>query len=613
VNNSVIKHSFNNVLPLLNNELSTREVVDVSQQNSIEDELRQDLQDSETKYRLTTEVTSDGIWLWDLQSDRIEYSPRWKSMVGYSEAEINHHPVEWLMRVHPTDIKQLKTYLAACSQGKLERFTMEYSLLHRDGQYRLMRCNCIAVTDSDGVVSHLIGAQSDLTQEKQIRARLNYGVNHDFLTQLPNRQLFIEKLQELSQLEKHPDYSFGVLCLDLDRFKNINHNFGDVIGDRILVEIVRKLESCLRPQDILARLGGDEFGVLLTSFPGEDRPAAIAAQIQQQLSAPIKIAEYSILVSISIGISTPDTNDLPENVTNQLLQSLQNAEIAMYQAKARGQACNKVFESQLHLQHLEKNRSEDDLRRALEQDQFVLYYQPLMQLTDRQLVGFEALIRWEHPILGLVPPGDFIPLAEATGLITPIGWWVLRSACEQMVQWHKNSSAKSIFISVNITGKQFSQPYAGDIIAQILTETGLNPRCLKLEITESEIIENIAFVLPTVERLKSLGVQLSMDDFGTGYSSLSYLHCLPIDTLKIDRSFIQRMDSDRHQLELVKTIIKLAEVFDLDLVAEGIETETQCAELIKLRCKYGQGYLFSHPLSSVIAATLLDSRSPNRT
>jgi diguanylate cyclase (GGDEF)-like protein len=463
------------------------------------------------------------------------------------------------------------------------------------------------VANLAGAVSHLIGAQTDLTQDRQIKARLNYQVDHDRLTKLPNRQLFIEKLQELSRLKQHPEYSFGILCLDLDRFKNINHNFGDEIGDRILVEIVRQLESCLRPQDILARLGGDEFAILLTSFVDEQRPAAIASQIQQQLSTPIKIAEYSILVSTSIGIATPDTSDLTANTTNKLLQSLQNAELAMYQAKARGQACNQVFESRLHLQTLEKTKSEDDLRKALEQGQFILYYQPLVQLVDQQLIGFEALIRWEHPLRGLISPGDFIPLAEATGLIIPIGWWVLRSACEQMVQWQKKSAAKSIFVSVNITGKQFSQPYAGDIIAQILTQTGLNPKCLKLEITESEIIENIALVLPTVERLKSLGVQLSMDDFGTGYSSLSYLHCLPVDTLKIDRSFIQGMESDRHQLELVKTIIKLAEVFELDLIAEGIETQTQCAKLIELQCKYGQGYLFSKPVNSAIAATFFNS------
>lgn len=606
MNHSAIRHAFNNVLPLLNSELSTRTIIDAAQQKSAEDKLRQDLHNSEAKYALTTEITSDGIWFWDLSSDRLEYSARWKSMVGCGEQEINHSLIEWLVRVHPTDVEKLKRHLAECWQGKVDRFEVEYSLLHRDGQYRLMRCKCIAVANLAGAVSHLIGAQTDLTQDRQIKARLNYQVDHDRLTKLPNRQLFIEKLQELSRLKQHPEYSFGILCLDLDRFKNINHNFGDEIGDRILVEIVRQLESCLRPQDILARLGGDEFAILLTSFVDEQRPAVIASQIQQQLSTPIKIAEYSILVSTSIGIATPDTSDLSANTTNGLLQSLQNAELAMYQAKARGQACNQVFESRLHLQTLEKTRSEDDLRKALEQEQFVLYYQPLVQLVDQQLIGFEALIRWEHPLRGLISPGDFIPLAEATGLIIPIGWWVLRSACEQMVQWQKNSAAKLIFVSVNITGKQFSQPYAGDIIAQILTETGLNPKCLKLEITESEIIENIALVLPTVERLKSLGVQLSMDDFGTGYSSLSYLHCLPVDTLKIDRSFIQGMESDRHQLELVKTIIKLAEVFELDLIAEGIETQTQCAELIELQCKYGQGYLFSKPVNSAIAATFFN-------
>jgi diguanylate cyclase (GGDEF)-like protein/PAS domain S-box-containing protein len=580
-------------------------MIDIAHQKSAEDKLRQDLQDSETKYALTTEITSDGIWSWDLGSDRIEYSARWKLMVGYGEQEINHSPVEWLVRVHPADIEKLKRHIADCWQGKVDRFEVEYSLLHRDGQYRLMRCKCIAVADFTGEVIHLIGAQTDLTQNRQIKARLNYQVDHDRLTKLPNRQLFIEKLQELSQLEQHPDYSFGILCLDLDRFKNINHNFGDEIGDRILIEIVRQLESCLRPQDILARLGGDEFAILLTSFVGEQRPAAIASQIQQQLSTPIKIAKHSILVSTSIGIATANASSL-QNSVNELLHCLQNAELAMYQAKAKGQACNQVFESRLHLQTLEKNRSEDDLRKALEQEQFVLYYQPLVQLIDQQLVGFEALIRWEHPLRGLVCPSDFIPLAETTGLIIPIGWWVLRSACEQMVQWQQNSAAKSIFISVNITGKQFSQPYAGDIIAETLAETGLNPQCLKLEITESEIIENIALVLPTVEKLKSLGVQLSMDDFGTGYSSLSYLHCLPVDTLKIDRSFIQGMESDRHQLELVKTIIKLAEVFELDLIAEGIETQTQCAKLIELQCKYGQGYLFSQPVNSAIAGTLFN-------
>ncbi|MEL6579196.1 MAG: GGDEF and EAL domain-containing protein [Cyanobacteria bacterium J06621_12] len=588
--------------------MSTRTAIDVAAPKSVESNLSRELEDSQARCKLIAQVVSDGLWSWDLSSDRIEYSALWKSMLGYEESEINHSPVEWLVRVHPSDIQKLKSYLAKCWQGETERFEIEYSLLHRDGQYRSMCCKCIGVMGRDGEVSHLIGAQTDITEYKRLETRLDQESNRDRLTKLPNRQLFIDKLQELSQLERHSDYSFGILCLDLDRFKSINHNFGDAVGDLLLIEVVQKLRCCLRPQDLLARLGGDEFAILLTNFEGEEHPDMIAAQIQQQLSSPIKVGQHSILVSTSIGIATPDSNSMSspsKSNINDLLQSFQNAEIAMHQAKQKGQACNRLFESRLHLQSLEKSKSEDALRQAIEREQFVLHYQPLVKLEDQQLVGFEALIRWEHPTKGLVYPNDFIPLAENTGLIMPIGWWVLRSACQQMVQWQQDCQAESIFISVNISGRQFSQPYAGDIIAQILTETGLNPQCLKLEITESEIIENMALVLPTAEKLKSLGVQLSMDDFGTGYSSLSYLHCLPVDTLKIDRSFIQGMEGDHHQLELVKTIIKLAEVFDLDLVAEGIETQTQCDELIALQCKYGQGYLFSRPVNSAIASSLI--------
>ncbi|MEM6614637.1 MAG: EAL domain-containing protein [Cyanobacteria bacterium P01_C01_bin.72] len=592
--------------------MSAGTAIGVAAHKSVENNnLSKKLKASQTRCKLCgliAQVVSDGIWSWDLSSDRIEYSALWKSMLGYEESEINHSPVEWLVRVHPGDIENLKSHLAKCWQGKTEGFEIEYALLHRDGEYRSMYCKCIGVMGADGEVSHLIGAQTDITAYKRLETRLDRESNRDHLTQLPNRQLFIDKLQELSQLEQHPDYSFGILCLDLDRFKNINHSFGDTVGDLLLVEVVQKLRCCLRPQDLLARLGGDEFAILLTNFEGEEHPDIIAAQIQQQLSSPIQVGQHSILVSISIGIATPDSNRMSsssQSNINDLLQSFQNAEIAMHQAKQKGQACNRLFESRLYLQSLERNKSEADLRQAIEQEQFVLHYQPLVKLEDQQLVGFETLIRWEHPTKGLVYPNDFIPLAETTGLIMPIGWWVLRSACQQVVQWQQAHQAESIFISVNISGRQFSQPYAGDIIAQILSETGLNPQCLKLEITESEIIENMALVLPTAEKLKSLGVQLSMDDFGTGYSSLSYLHCLPVDTLKIDRSFIQGMEKDHHQLELVKTIVKLAEVFDLDLVAEGIETQTQCNELIALGCKYGQGYLFSQPVNSAIAANLI--------
>ncbi len=574
VKHSTVGNSFNSVFALLvDNELKDRSAIAIAQQESArERKLLQELKDSERRHALTLQVTNDGIWSWDLNSDRIDYSDRWKSMVGCTAREIKNNPLEWLVRVHPADREKLSQNLAACKQGQTDCFEMEYSLLHRDGQYRFMHCKCLVVKDVRGVVTSLIGSQTDISEQKQIKAQLDYVADYDQLTKLPNRQLFIAKLRELSELKQDADYRFGVLCLDLDQFKNVNHNFGHSIGDRLLNEIVSKLKSCLRTRDLVARIGGDEFAILLAGFEGVDYPSAVAAGIQQAFAKPIEVAEHSILIGISIGIATPQLmgNCLwTPDTANNLVKSLQNAEIAMNQAKAKGKACNRVFESEAYLQNLAKTKSEDDLRQAIEQKQFELHYQPIVQLENRQLVGFEALIRWQHPERGLIFPSDFIPLAEETGLITPIGWWVLRSACSQMVLWQQtNLQAKSMFMSVNITGKQFSQPYAGDIIAQILEETGLNPACLKLEITESEIIENIQLVLSTVEKLKGLGVQLSMDDFGTGYSSLSYLHCLPVDTLKIDRSFIQDLESDCHKLELVKTIIKLAEVFDLDLIAE---------------------------------------------
>gem|GEM_PF-3803965 len=606
---STIEDSFSSAFPLLvKDELEGEKQIKVRQQESLNQKrLHQAFRESEQR-EICTQVVDDGLWSWDLSRNQVNYSTHWKSMVGCNEQEIKNSPVEWLVRLHPVNIEKLMQNLADCWQGKVAQFEMEYALMHKDGQYRSMYCKCIVVNNCQGEVSHLIGSQVELTDIQQVEAQLNYDAFHDRLTNLPNHQLFIKRLQQLSQLKQDANYCFGILYLDLDQFKNINHSFGHLTGDLLLMEIVKRLKSCLGNQDLLARLGGDEFAILLVNCTDADYPSQVASLIQQKFSQPIKVQNHSILISISIGIAAPYTSDNCSSTnTLDLTESLQNAEIAMHQAKDMGRACNRIFESSSYLQTVEKSKSENDLIKAIEQEQFELHYQPVVRLEDQHLVGFEALIRWQHPELGLISPGDFIPLAEDTGLIIPIGWWVLRSACSQMVQWHRSHpAAESIFISVNITGKQLSQPYGGDIIAQILAETGLNPHCLKLEITESEIIENIALVSATVEKLKNLGVQMSMDDFGTGYSSLSYLQCLPVDTLKIDRSFIQGMEKDHHQLELVKTIIKLAKVFDLDLIAEGIESELQSQQLIEFQCKYGQGYLFSQPVTSAIAGTLLN-------
>ena len=609
---SAIQHLFKDIsCRLANDDLELdKDITDIDPQKLTPQQLRQALKDSEQRYILTTQITSDGLWEWDLNSDRIDYSSRWKSMVGCKDEEIHHSPVEWLVRVHPKDISKLKQSLSACRQGEIPWFKIEYSLLHRDGQYRLMQCRCVAARDTRGKVVRLIASQTDISDRQQTEEELNHRADYDRLTNLPNRQLFVRKLKELSTTKQDPNYMFGILYLDLDRFKNINYNFGHGIGDRLLVEIVCKLKSCIQMQDFVARLGGDEFAILLAGFDWKNYPLEVASRIQQELSLPIKIDDHSILVTASIGIASPctigDCNCSLEDTPNDLIKSLQNAEIAMQQAKSEGQACNIIFKSTIYQQNIERFGLEEDLRTAIEHEQFELHYQPIVKLSDRQILGFEALIRWRHPTRGLVFPDDFIHLAEDTGLIIPIGWWVLRFACLQAVQWQQNPNAASRFISVNITAKQLSQPYAGDIIIQIVRETGLNPCCLKLEITESEIIKNINLVLSTIKKLTSLGVQLSLDDFGTGYSSLNYLHYLPVNTLKIDRCFVHNVEDNYHPLELVRTIIKLAEIFSIDVIAEGIETEQQCARLRNIGCKYGQGYLFSKPISSQVAASLLE-------
>ena len=585
----------------------------LEQETIREKALLQALAARDCRSALVQEVTDDGLWEWERDSNQIFYSWRWKSMVGCQGQEIQTSPVEWFVRVHPQDIEQLKAGLASCWQGEIPEFATEYSLLHQNGRYYRMRCKCVPVLDSVGRVECLIGSQTDITKYKQIESQLNYQSDRDELTDLLNRQAFLNKLTNLSELDANSNYQFGILCLDIDRFQHINHNFGHSVGDRLLVEIVARLQLCLCIQDSIARLDGDEFAILLCGFEDLDYPTKIASKIQQEFATPLKIDEYSILVSVSIGVAhnysksklSAQTNLHRENTYN-LIDFLQNAQVAMHQAKTEGKACSKIFEPAIHLALISKFKAQDELREALEKEQFEVYYQSIVDLKADRVVGFEALIRWQHPWEGTIVPGNFIPLAEKTGLIVPIGWWVLRSACEQMAAWHQEYSGLELpFISVNITGQQLSQPYTVDIVADIITETGLDPLCLKLEITESEIIANIDVVLATAKKLRSLGVQLSMDDFGTGYSSLSHLRCLPVNTLKIDRSFIEGLEKDRHQLELVKAILRLAEVFNLDVIAEGIEREEQSARLLDLECKYGQGYLYSQPVPAAIAVTLL--------
>jgi diguanylate cyclase (GGDEF)-like protein/PAS domain S-box-containing protein len=441
----------------------------------------------------------------------------------------------------------------------------------------------------------------DITGRKQVEEQLLHDAFHDGLTGLANRPLFMERLQRAIALGKRrKDYLFSVLFLDLDRFKVINDSLGHTVGDQLLVAISRRLEACLRPGDIIARLGGDEFAILLENLQDGRGAIKIAERLQKALVHPFDLDGTEVFASVSIGIANNTIHyDHPQDL-------LRDADTAMYHAKFLGKSRYQIFDTSMHTRAVALLQLETDLRRAIERQEFRLHYQPIVSLRTHKIVGFEALIRWHHPERGLISPIEFIPIAEETGLIIPIDLWVLREACHQMRRWQiQIPQAAAFSISVNISGKQFSQ---ADLIGQvknILQETGLDARQIKLEITESVLVANAEAAIDMLQQLQALGIQLSMDDFGTGYSSLSYLHHFPIDTLKIDRSFTKSIGTNPKKLGIIKTVVALAQNLGMDVVAEGVETIEQVSQLKALRCESAQGFFFSKAVDSKTAQTLI--------
>jgi diguanylate cyclase (GGDEF)-like protein len=434
--------------------------------------------------------------------------------------------------------------------------------------------------------------RSDLSLKRQTQEHLLYSTLHDALTGLPNRSLFTERLRHaMRRAARHPDDLFAVLFLDLDRFKDVNDNLGHFAGDELLRAVARRLEACIRPEDTVARLSGDEFAILLESITDTSDAGRVAERIEEALSFPINLAGAEVTTSASMGIVTSSmAHDQPE-------QLLRSADMAMYRAKAAGRARYEMFDRAMHTDALERLRLETDLRRAVELGEFLLHYQPLVSLRTGRVTGLEALVRWQHPDKGLVPPSDFIAVAEETGLIVPIGKWVLFEACRQITEWQAaHPRDEPLTIGVNLSVKQFSQPDLVDQIRSALEVTGAPAASLRLEITESAIIDKGRAAISILSRIRELGVQVYLDDFGTGYSSLSYLHGLPIDAIKIDRAFVSSMDTDDKHLRLVRTILTLAEIVGVRAEAEGISTSEQLRELRSLNCEQGQGYLFSAPI-----------------
>lgn len=450
------------------------------------------------------------------------------------------------------------------------------------------------VEELNRYVEKLESASRELEESRE---HFRHAAFHDALTRLPNRSLFTDHLRvALRRAQRNEKYLFCVLFLDLDRFKNINDSLGHPCGDELLVLVARRLETCIRQTDMVARFGGDEFAILLDAIQDPADAIRVAEKVQQAISAPFKLVNHEAITTASIGVA------LSTSGYTEAEDIIRDADTAMYRAKDQGKARYEIFDTAMHTRAVTLLRLESDLRRALEKEELCVYYQPIVSLASSELHGFEALVRWRHPERGIIAPDDFIPLAEETGLILPIGLQVLRDACNHLRKWQQYSwSNRDLIMSVNLSGKQLMQPDLIERIEEVLRESQIKPSHLKLEITETVVMDNPELAAVTLAKLRSLGVRLSIDDFGTGYSSLSYLNRFPVDTLKIDRSFVTSMNEADENLQIVKTIITLAGNLGMQVVAEGVETEEQMDQLRSLRCQYGQGFYFSKPLDSTDA------------
>ena len=536
-------------------------------------------------------VSSEGRWL--------QVNRALCKILGYSEREMLL--TDFITIIHPDDVNVAVDAIKRLRKGSSSIDQCEVRFQHKSGHKVWGLWSASLAGGSHVASTPLVFQIQDITDRKRAEAQLQHEAMHDVLTGLPNRAMFTDHLDlAIARARRNEERKFAVLYVDLDRFKVVNDSLGHAVGDQLLKEVAVRLWKCVRAGDTVARFGGDEFVILLEDIYAESEAVEVAERIKGELTAPFMLNGRDVFTTVSVGVASSWTS------YHQSEGLIRDADAAMYRAKSLGKNRHEIYDSAMHAQVNDLLQMETALRLALERNELTVFYQSIVDLETFKISGFEALVRWRHPEKGLISPALFIPLAEETGLIVDIGEWVLRDACQQMERWQKIfPSDPPLFVSVNLSSKQFTQPDLIERVTAIIEETKINPEGLKLEITESAVMDDVETATEMLKKLRALGIKLSIDDFGTGYSSLSYLHRFPIDTLKVDRSFIVNMSEDCENVEIVRTIVSLAQNLGMNVIAEGVETAEQLAALRKLGCEYGQGYLFSKPVDAKASENLI--------